>query len=62
MRSVSQGESSLKHILEERAKVLARETGCIRRQRKFSGADHAGNCLHFQAFLFIFVELKRVST
>lgn len=32
-------EQSLKHILEERANVLARETGCIERQRKFSGAD-----------------------
>src|SRR5437899_13102719 len=30
---------SLKHIMEERANVLARETGCIKRQRKFSGAD-----------------------
>lgn len=39
MTSVSQVESSLKHILEERATVLARETGCIQRQRKFSGAD-----------------------
>ena len=25
--------------MEERANVLARETGCIERQRKFSGAD-----------------------
>jgi hypothetical protein len=39
MSSVSQVERSLKHILEERADVLARETGCIKRQRKFSGAD-----------------------
>lgn len=39
MVSVSQVEYSLKHILEERADVLARETGCIKRQRKFSGAD-----------------------
>jgi len=39
MSSVSQVEMSLKHILEERANVLARETGCIERQRKFSGAD-----------------------
>src|SRR5260370_39532837 len=39
MTSVSQVEYSLKHILEERANVLARETGCIERQRKFSGAD-----------------------
>ncbi len=39
MTSVSQVEDSLKHILEERANVLARETGCIERQRKFSGAD-----------------------
>jgi len=37
--SVSQVEMSLKHIMEERANVLARETGCIERQRKFSGAD-----------------------
>src|SRR5690349_7116701 len=39
MMSVSQVEHRLKHILEERANVLARETGCIERQRKFSGAD-----------------------
>jgi hypothetical protein len=39
MANVAQVEQSLKHILEERANVLARETGCIERQRKFSGAD-----------------------
>lgn len=39
MTSVSQVECSLKHIMEERANVLAHETGCIERQRKFSGAD-----------------------
>src|SRR5256886_16612955 len=30
---------SLKHIMEEQANVLARETGCFERQRKCSGAD-----------------------
>lgn len=39
MTRVSHVEQALKHILEERANVLARETGCIERQRKFSGAD-----------------------
>ncbi len=39
MMSVSQVESSLKHIFEERADILARKTGCIKRHRKFSGAD-----------------------
>lgn len=39
MANVSQIEHSLKQVLEERANVLARETGCIERQRKFSGAD-----------------------
>lgn len=39
MENVSQIEQSLKQILEERANVLARETGCIERQRKWSGAD-----------------------
>src|SRR2546430_14181722 len=39
MTSLSQVECSLKHIFEERADVLAREMGCIKRQRKFSGAD-----------------------
>jgi hypothetical protein len=33
MANVAQVEQSLKHILEERANVLARETGCIERQR-----------------------------
>ena len=39
MTSVSQVAESLQHILEERACELARETGCVQRQRKFSGAD-----------------------
>jgi len=39
MANVSHIEQSLKHILEDRANVLARETGYIKRQRKFSGAD-----------------------
>src|SRR2546430_16447701 len=39
MKSLSQVECSLKHMMEERANVLARQTGCIERQRKFSGAD-----------------------
>jgi len=39
MTSVSHVEDALKHILQERANVLARETGCIERQRKFGGAD-----------------------
>lgn len=39
MTTGAQVEQSLKHILEERANVLARETGSTRRQRKFSGAD-----------------------
>jgi hypothetical protein len=39
MANVAYVEQSLKHILEDRANVLARDTGCIERQRKFSGAD-----------------------
>lgn len=39
MANVALVEQSLKHILQDRANVLARETGCIERQRKFSGAD-----------------------
>lgn len=39
MTSVAYVEQQLQSILEERACVLARETGCIVRQRKFSGAD-----------------------
>jgi len=39
MSNVSQVERALKHILEERANVLARQTGCIKRQKKFRGAD-----------------------
>src|SRR5438067_2130018 len=31
-------EETLSYVLEERAKVLARETGCVQRQVKFSGA------------------------
>jgi Transposase DDE domain len=39
MQSVSQIEDHLKFVMEERAPVLARETGCIQRERKFDGAD-----------------------
>ena len=39
MTNVAYVEQSLKHLLEDRANVLARDTGCIERQRKFSGAD-----------------------
>src|SRR5205823_11951899 len=39
MSSVTQVSQQLQFILEERADELARETGCIQRERKFSGAD-----------------------
>ena len=39
MTSIAQVEESLKQILEQRANELARETGCIQRERKFTGAD-----------------------
>ncbi len=39
MSSVPQVAESMKRIMEEQAKELARETGCIQRERKFSGAD-----------------------
>src|SRR6266478_6780232 len=39
MTSVTQVEQYLKEIMEERACVLARDTGCIQRERKFDGAD-----------------------
>src|SRR5260370_5495505 len=39
MTSVAYVSEQLQFILEERACELARETGCIVRQRKFSGAD-----------------------
>ena len=39
MSSVPQVAENMKRILEERANELARETGCIQRERKFSGAD-----------------------
>lgn len=38
MTSVAYVEQQLQHVLESRAKELARETGCIMRQRKFDGA------------------------
>src|SRR5215467_7557411 len=43
MKSVSQVEHSLNHILEERANSLASETGCVKRHRKFSGAERLAN-------------------
>src|SRR3954452_15017070 len=39
MSSVTYVGTRLKAILEEDAKRLARETGCIKRERKFTGAD-----------------------
>jgi hypothetical protein len=39
MPSVSQVEEGLKTVMEERACVLARQSGCIQRERAFSGAD-----------------------
>ena len=39
MTSVSQVGKQMEWVLEERACELARETGCVKRLRKFSGAD-----------------------
>jgi Transposase DDE domain len=39
MPSVSQIEEQLTYVMEERAQILARETGCVQRERKFTGAD-----------------------
>src|SRR5258708_28068733 len=39
MSSVSQVGKQMEWVVEERACELARETGCVKRQRKFSGAD-----------------------
>jgi Transposase DDE domain len=41
MDSIAQVEQALRTILQERANVLARETGCIIRQRKLTGATLA---------------------
>jgi hypothetical protein len=37
--TVAQIEKKLKQIMEERAQILAKETGAIKRERKFNGAD-----------------------
>src|SRR5260221_12870774 len=39
MSSVSQVGKQMQWVLEQRACVLARESGCAKGQRKFSGAD-----------------------
>src|SRR5713226_5960111 len=39
MMSVAYLSEQLYHLLEERADEIARETGCVQRQRKFSGAS-----------------------
>ena len=41
MDSIAQVEHALNTILQERANIIARETGCIERQRKFTGASLA---------------------
>jgi hypothetical protein len=38
MQNIAQIEEQLTYVMEERAPVLARETGCIQRERKFDGA------------------------
>jgi hypothetical protein len=43
MPSVSQIEEQLTYIMQERARILARETGCIQRERKFTGAERLAN-------------------
>src|SRR2546425_8178875 len=39
MSSVAYLSEQLVHVLEERADAIALETGCVQRQRKFSGAS-----------------------
>src|SRR2546421_7965358 len=39
MTSIAQVKTALNEILNERANVLAKETGAIQRERKFGGAD-----------------------
>ena len=39
MSSVADMQKQFQFILEERSKQLARQTGCVKRERKFSGAD-----------------------
>ncbi len=39
MKSVAYLSEQLFHLLEERADIVAKETGCVRRTRKFSGAS-----------------------
>jgi hypothetical protein len=41
MDSIAQVEHALHTILQDRANILARETGCIERQRKCTGASLA---------------------
>jgi len=39
MQSLSRMEEQISFAMGERARILARETGCIQRERKFDGAD-----------------------
>lgn len=41
MNSVTHVTETLRQILEEEANALAKETGCIQRERVLSGADFA---------------------
>jgi Transposase DDE domain len=41
MTSIAQVEDTLDRILQQRARVLARQTGCIQREREFTGATLA---------------------
>ena len=39
MSSVAYLSEQLFHVLEERADTVAKDTGCVQRKRKFSGAS-----------------------
>jgi hypothetical protein len=39
MRSVASLSEQVFHLLEERADIIAKATGCVQREREFSGAS-----------------------
>jgi hypothetical protein len=45
MSSVAQIEANLTYVLGERARKLAREMGCVKREREFDGASLAGTLI-----------------
>ena len=56
MTSVTQISRAMKRIMEKEANQIARDVGCVQRQRKFSGATL------LQTLVVIYTKVRKVFT